>query len=318
MLVLGANLAVDRTLRLSRLVPGQVIRPREAVATAGGKAVNVVRAARAHGIHAVLIANLPGSAGTLLAELLADEGHELRPIITTGEARIATILIEDGGRTTVLNEPGPALTHDDATRLLVAVRDELGAGRHRVVIATGSLPPGAPVDLYRQVLDLAHAAGSLCIVDAAGGALAATLPHAPDVVSPNLAEAEALLFGVNGEEVALEGDDVRARATAAAAKLVAAGARAALVSAGRHGVAGHDEAGGFWVDAPTVAVRNAIGAGDSLVAGLGAALEHGGSLRDATAVGVATASASVAHDLAGEVDPVLLGELLKTVRVGAA
>ena len=54
------------------------------------------------------------------------------------------------------------------------------------------------------------------------------------------------------------------------------------------------------------------------VAGLGAALEHGGSLRDAAAVGVATASASVAHDLAGGVDPVLLGELLKTVRVAAA
>jgi len=314
-LVLGANLAVDRTLRMARLVPGQVIRPREAVATAGGKAVNVVRAARAHGVRAVLIANLPGRAGTLLAELLAEEGHDLRPIVTTGEARAALILLEDSGRTTVVNEPGPPLTRDGAVRLLAAVRDELATGRHGVVVATGSLPPGAPVDLYRQVLDLARAAGSRCIVDAAGDALAATLPHGPDIVSPNLAEAEVLLLGAEGEEVDPEGHDVRARATAAAAQLVAAGARAALVSAGRHGVAGHDEAGGFWVDAPAVAVRNAIGAGDSLVAGLGAALERGRPFRDATVVGVATAGASVAHDLAGGVEPILLDKLLKTVRV---
>jgi 1-phosphofructokinase family hexose kinase len=317
-LVLGANLAVDRTLRMAQLVPGQVIRPREAVATAGGKAVNVVRAARAHGIRAVLVANLPGRAGRLIAELLADEGHDLRPIVTTGEARAALIILEDSGRTTVINEPGPLLTRDDAARLLAAVGDELATGRHGVVVATGSLPPGAPVDLYLRVVDLAHAAGSRCIVDAAGDALAATLPHGPDVVSPNLAEAEVLLLGADGEEVDPEGDDVRARATAAAAQLVAAGARAAVVSAGRHGLAGHDEGGGFWVDAPAVTVRNAIGAGDSLVAGLGAALERGRSFRDATALGVATASASVAHDLAGGVEPVLFNKLLKSVRVIAA
>ena len=318
MLVLGANLAVDRTLRLSRLVPGQVIRPREAVVTAGGKAVNVVRAARAHGLKAVLIANLPGRAGSLLAEYLAKEGHELRPVVTSGEARAALIVLEDSGRTTVINEPGPPLTHDDAVRLLAAVRDELATNRHNVVVATGSLPPNAPVDLYRQVLELAHAAGSRCIVDAAGEALAATLSHGPDVVSPNLAEAEVLLLGVGSEETETEGGHIRARATAAATKLVAAGARASLVSAGRHGVAGHDDAGGFWVDAPIVTIRNAIGAGDSLVAGLGVALERDLPFRQAVAVGVATASASVAHDLAGGVDQVLLDELLEAVRVPAA
>lgn len=318
MLVLGANLAVDRTMRLSRLVPGQVIRPREAVATAGGKAVNVVRAACAHGVRAVLVANLPGRAGQLLGEMLVAEGHKLRPVVTTGEARTTLILLEDDGRTTVLNEPGPPLAPDEVSKLLDAVRDELAQNRHRVVIACGSLPPGAPADLYRQVLDLVHARGSLCIVDASGEALAATLAHGPDVVSPNLAEAEALLLGVKGEDVEAEGEDVRARASMAAAKLVAAGARAALVSAGRHGLAGHDKQGGFWIDAPTVEVRNAIGAGDSLVAGIGAALEHGQPLREAAAVGVATASASVAHDLAGGVEPALLRELLQAVRVDAA
>ena len=316
--MLGANLTVDRTLRMARLVPGQVLRPRQAVATPGGKAVNVARAAAAHGVRAVLVANLPGRTGDLIADLLADEGHDMRPVATSGEARTAIIFLEDSGRATVINEPGPTLTADDAARLLDAVRTELESGRHRVVVATGSLPPGAPSDLYRLVADLAHAAGAACIVDAAREALTEALPAHPDVVSPNLAEAELLLHGGEGEDVDHEGPDVRARAAAAAERLVAAGARAAVVSAGRHGAAGHDGSGGFWVDAPTVDVRNPIGAGDSLVAGLGVALERGDPLREAMRVGIATASASVAHDLAGGVDPTVLAELLGSVRVVAA
>jgi len=318
LLVLGANLAVDRTLRIASLVPGQVLRPREAVATPGGKAVNVARAAAAHGVRVVLVANLPGRTGELIADLLAGEGHDVRPVATSGEARAAIIFLEDNGRTTVINEPGPTLIHHDTVRLMVTVRNELATGRHRVVVATGSLPPGAPPDLYRQVAELAHAAGSTCIVDAARDALAGSLPGRPDVVSPNLAEAELLLVGSDGEEVEHEGPDVRSRAAAAAKGLVGAGACAAIVSAGRHGAAGYDSAGGFWVDAPVVEVRNPIGAGDSLVAGLGLALERGEPFREATRLGIATASASVAHDLAGGVEPALLAELLGSVRVDAA
>ena len=39
---------MDRTLRMERLTPGAVQRPRTADLTAGGKAVNVCRAAQAH------------------------------------------------------------------------------------------------------------------------------------------------------------------------------------------------------------------------------------------------------------------------------
>lgn len=317
MLVVGANLAVDRTVRLTRLVPGQVQRPYEAVATGGGKAVNVARAARAHGVRAVLVANLPGRFGAVIGALLADEGHALRPVATSGEARAAVILLEDDGRTTVLNEPGPPLSTSDAARLLNAVAAELATGNHRVVVATGSLPPAAPPMFYGQVADLAHAHGCRCLVDAARGALRQALAYGPDVVSPNLAEAEAWLHGNDdrAEPVEPEGPDIPDRALGLAAKLVAAGAGAAFVSAGAHGVAGQDAAGPFWVPAPDVPVRSTIGAGDALSAGAASVLERGGTVREAARVGVATASASVAGDLAGSVPADLLARLLKSVVV---
>jgi 1-phosphofructokinase family hexose kinase len=307
LLVLGVNLGVDRTLRLERLLPGYVQRPRSAVATAGGKAVNICRASRAHGVRPRLVANLPGRVGELVGDMLVAEGHDVRRVVTAGEARSQIIIVEDDARITVLNEPGPELSEPDLARLLGALIEELPG--HGVVAASGSLPPGAPDDLYGRVVERARAAGAMTVVDAARAALRACLPFEPDVVTPNLAEASAALIGTTDEAVEAEGDDPRSAALEAARGLRAAGARAALVTAGRHGVAGADAGGCFWIAAPSVPGVNPVGAGDSFVAGLAVALERGATLRQATITAVATGSASVAHPLAGGVEPRLVAEL---------
>lgn len=322
MLVVGANLATDRTLRMARLVPGSVQRPVSAVMTAGGKAVNVCRASTAHGVRPRLVANLPGFLGAHVGDLLAAEGHDVRAVATSGEIRAATIIIEDDLRTTVLNEPGPDLNAVDRAALLAAVVAEFA--HHRVVVLTGSLPPGAEQGFYAEVIDLAHAHGVRVVLDAARAALAAALPHGPDVVTPNLAEAQGVLTGGSVESVEPDSADVRHDAMTAARDLCSAGARVALVTAGRHGVAlsvarseersiaGYAEGIGgttHWIAAPEVREVNAIGAGDSFVAGLAVGLDAGEDLRAATLRAVATGAASVASPLAGHVEPGLLREL---------
>jgi 1-phosphofructokinase family hexose kinase len=316
-LVLGANLAIDRTLRMEQLRPGHVQRPRSADLTAGGKSVNVCRAAAAHRVRPRLVANLPGVLGAYVGDLLAAEGLDVVRVATAGEIRSATIILEEDGRTTVLNEPGPDLSEPDRAALLAAVRACLGGTD--VVVLSGSLPPGTASDLYADVVAMARRRGQQTVVDAARQALAAVLAAGPDVVTPNLGEAIEALALVNGgptplgESVEPDSDDVPRDATAAALALVAAGARAALVTAGRHGVAGADAQGTFWVQAPVVAEVNPIGAGDSFVAGLAAALEAGAGLREATLVAVATGSASVATPLAGRVDEATMQALLATL-----
>ncbi len=305
MLVLGLNLGIDRTMRLEQLLPGYVLRPRSVEVTAGGKAVNVCRAATgAHGERPRLVANLPGRAGALVAAMLAEEDHDVCGIVTAGEARSQLILIEDDLRITVLNEPGPQLSPDDRDRLLTAFTGELES--HRVAVATGSLPPGAPDDTYGEVARRARSAGVVSVIDAARDALRSCLAAQPDVVTPNLAEAEAALHGASDEAVDTDSAHARSAALAAAAGLRGAGARAALVTVGRHGVAGADDAGTFWIAASPVREVNPIGAGDSFVAGLAVALERGSDLRAAALCAVATGSASVAHALAGGVDPQLV------------
>jgi 1-phosphofructokinase family hexose kinase len=302
MLIAGPNLTLDRTLTIAELRPGEVLRFEEAVTTAGGKGVNVARAALALGAPAVLVGLVPGHTGAAAAAMLAEEGISLVAIDVGGEIRSAAIVLERSGRVTVMNEPGPPLRAEDWDRYEHAVVERLG--EHDVLACSGSLPPGAPVDAYARLATHAAEAGAIAIVDVTGDRLGAAVAAGAGVVTPNLAEAEGLLHG-RADETVEAGDpaEVRARACQAAADLVARGARRAVVTAAAAGAAVADGDRGGWIAAPRVTVCNPVGAGDALVGGLGVALERGAPFRRAVALGVAAAAASVETAKAGTLDP---------------
>jgi 1-phosphofructokinase family hexose kinase len=325
LLILGTNLTQDRIVRLGTLVPGAVLRAVTVDTVPGGKPVNVARAARALGGRPTLVANCPGAEGGRLADLLTEGGLVIVTVRTAGTLRTATIVLEDDGRTTVINEPGPPLDDAGRTAFLDAYVDTLAGQRPQVVVASGSLPPGAPADLYATVVRLAVEHGANAVVDAGGPVLAAALRAGPALVKPNLAEAESALRALDGpgsrpgvtdavEEVDETGDDVAGRCAAAAQALVAAGARAAVVSGGRSGAALHAGDRSWWFTAPLVTVVNPVGAGDAMVAGVAVALERGQSLPAAVRYGVAAAADSVRRPGPAEVEPAAVAALLEAVR----
>jgi 1-phosphofructokinase family hexose kinase len=307
-LIAGPNLTIDRTLTIDELRPGEVLRFDGVAVTPGGKGVNVARVARALRAPALLVGFTPGRTGAAAAELIADEGLRIEPVPTGGELRSTAVILERGGRVTVMNEPGPAIGPDDWERYAAAVAARLAG--HGVLVCSGSVPPGAPPDAYGRLTELAARAGAATIVDASGDALDGALRAGAPVVCPNLAEAEGLLHGRADETVEVgDPSEVRLRAATAAAELVRRGARAAVVTAGAAGAA---VAGGTtvsWHPAHAVTVHNPIGAGDALVGGLAAALERGEALEDAVSAGIATAAASVETDTAGEITPARAAEL---------
>lgn len=308
MLIAGPNLTIDRTLTIEELRPGEVLRFDTVAITPGGKGVNVARLARALDVPALLVGFVPGRTGAAAAQLLADERIELRAVPCRGELRSAAVVLERSGRATVMNEPGPPIAEADWKRYEAAVAAGLeGRG---VVVCSGSLPPGAPEDAYGRLAALAAGAGAAALVDAGGPALAAALESAPQVVLPNLAEAEGLLHGRRDETVdAGDPTEVRRRAATAAAELVRRGAVAAVVTAGAAGAAVADKASVMWHVAPRVAVRNPVGAGDSLAGGLAVGLERREPFARAVCLGLATAAASVETDGAGEIDPARAAQL---------
>jgi 1-phosphofructokinase family hexose kinase len=307
LLIAGPNLTVDRTSTLPELRPGDVLRLANVVVTAGGKGLNVARAARALGVQAALVAFLPGHMGRAVAALIAEEGVTLQGVPTSGELRSTSVILEHSGRATVLNEPGPTVSDERWVALEGVIDDALVD--HRVLVCSGSLPPGAPADGYARLSARARDSGAIAVVDAGGPVLAAALTAHPDVVVPNLAEAEGVLFG-RADEAVEASPDARERAMAAAHALVHRGARAAVVTAAAAGAAVAWNGEPVWIDAPRVRVENPIGAGDVLTSGLAAALERGGSVAEAAREGVAAAAASVEAPRAGDLDRVRMRELL--------
>lgn len=303
MLIATPNITIDRTVRLPELRPGNVLRPYRAVATAGGKGVNVGRVAAAFGGRPRLVGFRPESDADVVTRLFAAEPVRFVGVPVAGEARVATIYLEDSGRVTVLNEPGPQVSADAWQRYEQTVADELAGGEHATLVCSGSLPPGAPDDGYGRLAAIGHRAGVRVVVDTARAALAGALAAGPDIVTPNLAEAEGVLWGQTDEAVEDSGPDVVARAGAAVTELCRRGARSAAVTAGAAGSAFGDAGQVVWVPTVRTRVVNPVGAGDSFVAGLVQALEEGRPPVDAVVFAVATATASVEEELAGGVDP---------------
>jgi 1-phosphofructokinase family hexose kinase len=308
LIVAGPNLTIDRTSRLEELRPGEVLRLHDVAVTPGGKGLNVARAAHTLGATASLVGFIPGYTGRAAAAMIAEEGLTLQGIPVSGEIRSTSIVLEVGGRATVLNEPGPRLAESDWVRLEAVIDDNLAD--HRVLVCSGSLPPGAPEDGYALLVARARDAGRTSVVDAAGAVLAASLSAYPGVVVPNLGEAEGVLFGRVDESVDAA-PDAPSRALKAALELVRRGAEAAVVTAASAGAAVAWDGEPVWLDAPRVRVVNPIGAGDVLTAALAAALERGVALVDAVREGVAAASAAVEHPVAGRFDPARMRELLR-------
>lgn len=320
MLIATPNLCLDRTQFVAELVPGAVMRALEVEVTAGGKGVNIARVVRTHGRHATLVGLVADNDRGHLLGMLHSEGADVIDVPMPGDARMAMIMIErTTGRITILNEPGSTLPAASWLHYRSAVERAL-PGR-RVLACSGSLPPGAPVDAYGQLVSLAHRAGTLALVDTGPAALRASLASGPDLVAPNLSEAEAAISDSPGTVLSDADTDVRERATAAALTLCELGAQAAAVTAGADGaalvVARSKEV--RWVPTVPVVVVSAVGAGDSFLAGVMLAIHSSapGTCVDWTEAllrGVATATASCEQLRAGGVDPWRVDELLGRIR----
>jgi 1-phosphofructokinase family hexose kinase len=300
MLVVSPNLTTDRILAIEELRPGEVLRFDSARISPGGKGVNVLRTAREMGFPAHLVALAPGRTGRAVADLLRDEGLDVAAAPVGGEVRAASIILERGGRVTVLNEPGPAVSPVEWMAYERAVEEHLG--REGTLVCIGSAPPGTPPEAYGRLVTMAKARGARALVDAAGPLLGAALNAGPDLVTPNLVEAEGVLLGRRVQPVDQDVPDVRDRASVAAGALLERGVAVAVVTAGEAGIAVATESKREWLEAPSVVVRNPIGAGDALMAGLAGSLERGRDLDAALRVGLACAGASVESEIPGLVD----------------
>ncbi|MGH3516637.1 MAG: 1-phosphofructokinase family hexose kinase [Haloechinothrix sp.] len=276
-----ANPSLDRTVEVTELRRGEVLRANATYVHAGGKGVNVSRALVAHGHPTLSVLCAGGYSGVELLALLADACVPIAHVPVAEGVRSNLTLAEPDGTVTKLNEPGPVLSAGEVDALLSAAMDAIQTGTDWVT-GCGSLPPGAPVDFYARLVDQAHARGARAAVDSSGDALAACLSAGPDLIKPNREEL-AECAGVEVRTVA--------GAVKAADALRERGACAVLASLGPDGAVLVDANGAAHaVSAPTRPVASTVGAGDAALAGF---LAAGGVGQRALAEAVAWGAAAV-------------------------
>lgn len=280
---LTPNPSIDRTVSIDALQRGEVHRATSSRIDPGGKGINVARALTYNGTSARAVLPAGGPEGHLLEELLVSSRTPYLAVPITGVTRMNIAVIEPGGTTTKLNEPGPTMSSGELSALYQAVAESL-TDDVPWVVGCGSLPPGMAVDAYAELISLGHRAGVKVAVDTSEGPLTATIPAGPDLIKPNLEELEDLVC----ERLATLGE-VRD----AARQLVSGGIETVVVSLGRHGAVVVDSE--VFVHASGDAPRrvSTVGAGDSLLAGYLHAICRGATKADALAVGTAWGSAAV-------------------------
>jgi len=294
---LTPNPSIDRAIVIDALHRGEVHRATSSRVDPGGKGVNVSRALAAQGGATLAVLPVGGPEGHLMEDLLDAAGVARRSVAVAGALRMNISVLEPDGTTTKLNEPGPQLSPNEVDALLTATLDAadgadgadgadwvVGADGADWVVGCGSLPPGAPTELYAALVTRVRERGIRVAVDSSGAPMTAAVAARPNLIKPNHEELAELV----DHPLPTLGD-----VHAAARELVSAGIEVVAVSLGSDGallVTAHEL---VQARATITTPLSTVGAGDCMLAGLLHGLSRGSSAADALAGAVTWGAAAV-------------------------
>ena len=290
------NAAIDRTLMVPNFQLGQRHRASVGITSAGGKGINIARAARRLGVPVVCTGLAGGRNGTLLVEELTNEGILNDFVRIRGESRTSTAVLDPTSNVyTEINEWGPEVADDE----LDVLREKLvylAQGADYVVFA-GSLPRDVDPGIYAELIRESNRRGLMTVLDSEGEALRFGIEADPYLVAPNLREAEALV----GHEFVDEED-----LSTGLDEIAELGARNVIITldTGCYGLfrAERAEVVRLHARAPRLEAVSTVGAGDTLLAGFIAARMGDRSYEDALRSAVAASAASVLEAGPGRFD----------------
>lgn len=298
------NPALDHTVWVPGFRAGEVNRVENEARRAGGKGVNVAARLAELGVGVAATGVLGAENASPFESLMADRGIVDRFVRRGGSTRTSIKVVDaEGERTTDINFPGAPV---DAAAL-TALEDCVGdlAGKASWLVLAGSLPPGAPADLYRRLVEVAHERGAAVALDASGDALTEAVGALPDLIKPNLRELEGLV----GRPLVDPADVAEA-----ARELQASGIGLVVVSLGGDGAlfCGPDET--LVASALPVQVVSTVGAGDAMVAGIVWAVLGHRPLAEIAAVATACSAGAISGADA-RLDPTTVEAVAATVAV---
>jgi 6-phosphofructokinase 2 len=281
---LTINPALDESTTVPHVTPDRKLRCAEPVREPGGGGINVARVIRRLGGEAIACLPAGGPTGQLLVSLLDAEGVQHRVVPVGGWTRQNLHVFESASRRQFrFCMPGAPLAEVEWCRVLDALVGLEPAPD--LVVLSGSLAPGVPVDFYLRASEALRRRGARVVLDSSVEAVLPCIGHGVFLLKASIHEFEGLT-GVTGVD--------EARLAELSAAFVARGACDVLVvSLGAGGALWTTKNERERLIAPAVPVHSTVGAGDSMVAGIVLALAQGRTLRESMRYGVAAGCATV-------------------------
>jgi tagatose 6-phosphate kinase len=299
-LAVTPNPALDVTYEIPRVRWHEASNRIESVSRrAGGKGINVARVLHQLGEETAVLGLLGGLPGEAVRADMAASGLRDETLGIAGETRLTVFVVESTGAVTGLSEPGPKITPAEWEALEARCGELLREAS--VMTLSGSLPPDAPPDGFRRLIELGHAARVPAVLDTRSAGLAHGVDAAPLVVKVNEEELEGYAPGTALQD--------------AAARMRKRGAGAVVVSRGAAGLLALTDEGTYEARPPERLTGNPTGAGDAATAALAAGLSRGAGWGELLADTVALSAAAVLAPLAGSFNEAAYREFRGRVRV---
>ena len=257
------NPAIDIFVNVARVEPTRKLRCSAPKRDPGGGGINVARVAHRLGSSVAAIYPTGGAIGKLLHRLVEREGIDSLVTPSHVETRENfTAYEETTGEQYRFVLPGSTLHRAEWE----AVLDKLTTlpQKPRFVVASGSVPPGVPEDFFARTARYAKQLGAQCVIDTSGPALQAALREGVALIKPNLAELSDLVGAPLDSESAQLG---------ACRKLTSDGSvQAVALTLGDQGSLLVTAEKALRALPLAIEAVSAVGAGDSFLGGLVAAL----------------------------------------------
>lgn len=275
---------------------------------AGGQGVWQARMLRRLQVPVTMCCVLTGEVGRTLQHLLEDEDLTVHALMRGGRGSAYVHDRRGGERIVIDEEEGDPIGRHDLDDLYSAVL-RCSADSQVVVLSGPAGEESIPADFYRRLTIDLRAAGKTVFADLAGARLLAVVAGNVDVlkVSHEELKADGLVSETSDDEI-----------IAAMHRLRADGAGAVIVTRAGDPLLLADADGVLEVTPPRFEENETRGAGDSLSAGVIAALTRGEPLREAITLGAAAGALNVTRHGLGTGDADLIESLRERIIVRAA
>lgn len=254
--VITFNPSIDRLYKLETLEIGRAQRANFVNPTAGGKGLNVAKVIKQLGESPICLGFLGGYNGLYIKNELDKVEIVNNFTQIDGESRICLNIIDGDKNSTEILEKGPNINEKNILDFQSKLDKVLESSK--VLVASGSLSQGMPVDYYKRLGKICEKKGVKFILDTSGKSLEMAINENLYLIKPNIDELELLTHKkINNKEDAIN----------ASRFLLEKGVKNVCISMGKDGMIFLNKEHIYDVKIPKIEILNTVGSGDSSIAG---------------------------------------------------